>query len=677
MRTNPNSREALYTSFENMLSSKLVGYVHTVQLKLKIEQTTLPHNDELPPPHVMEDVITAIGRDRKNVDDAIECLDQRLQVRSPGTKQKALKLIKHMSQRGSVELQRALVRLSGRIKELQTFRCAPDAFKGDIPWKRVQEYAKEALEAIHAVKEGSETFGSRGSVTTISSSGGKRMEGFGSDSGGKGSSGGSGGRVDGGVGATTNSSSRRYEGFGNGGTTSRSSLKANVLEPDGDDIRNLSFGTKLAMGFSELKSAAMSGAIGLGDFTGGRGQADEKSASDGYRSTYSPPTRPQIDVDAFEGHGYVSPSTRNMMSSMTPMSSNSSSAYSPRSPSDKTPTSTSQESLATPEERLVHGFVSKTSQGVRVAPTVDECSRFLGSCGGHGSLPLAKAFEKTLNNGTWKEVLRALCVLDVAATGGGVSGTPAVSTMVEYFKDHPASLRRASESAQDRVKSKAASVLGRLGIECTAAPVVVVAQTPGNGVVDLLSMESEAEHEVRNTNSTANADDGLPSLMEAMDVNTTDDVDNRNELTPNSPVAGLISAKPSDQVQSKASDPFGDWLGAEETSPVGMPQPASTTTKPTNVDPFAAMDMVGGGINGGSGISSVIEGPAVAKQPILDEFFASPSLTSPTSPPQSVNDGSQGARSGVLGAWHAATSGFTSSKSREEAAFDFGDLKKL
>ena len=309
---------------------------------------------------------------------------------------------------------------------------------------------------------------------------------------------------------------------------------------------------------------------------------------------------------------------------------------------------------ATPEERLVHAFVSKTAHGVRVAPTVDECGKILCTCGGHGSIPLAKAFEKKLTNGSWKEVLRALCVLDVAATGQGTSVTPAISSMVGYFKDHPASLQRASDSAQDRVRSKAASVMARLGIECAAIDAGSVAADVS---VDLLSVDGTSG--------------GLPGLLEALDVN--EGVEGI-ELPPNSPVAGLISATASPSAigaqrdhastQSNPSDPFGDWLGGEQTTISTATATATSTRTGATVDPFAAMEDTR---------ASPESSKSKQQQPILDDFFASsePSLGPP---PAASGHGGQGVD--VLGAWHATTSGFTSSK-REEAAFDFGDLRKI
>jgi hypothetical protein len=690
------------------LPSKLVSYVHTVQLKLKIEEATLPLNDEPTPPWVLDEVTNAIGSNRKNVDDAVDCLEQRLQFRSTLTKQKALKLIKHMSLKGSAELQRALVRLSGQIKELQTYRCAPDAFKGDVPWKRVQEYAKEALEAIHGVKEGgvqgSGDWSSRGNLS-MSSLGGKPMEGFGSDGAGSGWT----------TGGSATSTSRRYEGFGSKSARGPS----NALEHDPGDVQNMPFGAKLAMGLSELKSAALAGAAGLGEYAGaytGKGATGSPEAS-GYRSTYSPPARPQIDVDAFEEHGYTSHSTRN---AMTPMSSASNASNAASGGSAR-----KASALQGPEERLVQQFVAK-SQGVRVAPTVDECTKFLTSCVGHGSLPLAKAFERTVAHGTWKEVLRALCVLDVAATGGGISGTPAVSCIVTYFKEHPVSLQRASDSAQERVKSKAVSVLGRMGVPCR--PAVGTSSVAGDAragqsgdervpgdasgaTIDLLCMDGLEDlagidgsgvsptHGITNGASTT-GESHLSSLLDALDVSdaglgstVAGEIERTTPSEPNSPVAGLISAGPG--VQSKPSDPFGDWLGVEKASPVPTSPAAvpNSGTSPAPLDPFAAVDL---GLphpakqsppNNGP-MSSQMSTPMsmsmskAAKPPVLDDFFkstpitSSPTTTTTTTTTATANTTSSLAPSDVQGAWHATTSGFTSSQ-REEAAFDFGELSQL
>ena len=92
-----------------------------------------------------------------------------------------MKLVKHAAQRGSPELRRSLARHSSFVRELTHYRCAPDPFKGDIPWKRVQEYAKEALDALHAAPDAQPV--STGPQL------GRRIQGFGSEGGAASSSG--------------------------------------------------------------------------------------------------------------------------------------------------------------------------------------------------------------------------------------------------------------------------------------------------------------------------------------------------------------------------------------------------------------------------------------------------------------------------------------------------------
>ena len=58
--------------------------------------------------------------------------------------------MKHIAQRGAPDFRQALARQSAAVRDLTHFRCAPDPFKGDIPWKRVQEYARDTMEALHA-----------------------------------------------------------------------------------------------------------------------------------------------------------------------------------------------------------------------------------------------------------------------------------------------------------------------------------------------------------------------------------------------------------------------------------------------------------------------------------------------------------------------------------------------
>lgn len=65
----------------------------------------------------------------------------------------ALKLVTHIGRKGSSDLRRLMARRSGAVRDLLHYRCDPDPFKGDTVWKRVQEYAQEALNAIHGTPD--------------------------------------------------------------------------------------------------------------------------------------------------------------------------------------------------------------------------------------------------------------------------------------------------------------------------------------------------------------------------------------------------------------------------------------------------------------------------------------------------------------------------------------------
>lgn len=106
--------------------------------------------------YLLDEVVRAAGSNPKSISDVVEAMKQRLEFRSSVIKQKALKLVKHAALKGSSQLKRSLNQLSPLIRELTHYRCAPDPFKGDIPWKKVQEYARDALEAIHAAPQSSQ-----------------------------------------------------------------------------------------------------------------------------------------------------------------------------------------------------------------------------------------------------------------------------------------------------------------------------------------------------------------------------------------------------------------------------------------------------------------------------------------------------------------------------------------
>ena len=130
-----------------------------------------------PAVYLLDEVARLVGSKAENVTAAVETLVNRLQARSPVVKQKALRVIKHCCIKGSPEFKRSMARQSAIVRDLTNFRCPPDPFKGDIPWKRVQEAAREALAALHAAPTISHTYEPSNSSGAL----GSRIQGFGSD----------------------------------------------------------------------------------------------------------------------------------------------------------------------------------------------------------------------------------------------------------------------------------------------------------------------------------------------------------------------------------------------------------------------------------------------------------------------------------------------------------------
>ncbi|EFN52159.1 hypothetical protein CHLNCDRAFT_139330 [Chlorella variabilis] len=153
--------------------SELVGaWVGWAKTKLLVEQAT-SSTDDPTPIYMLDEVVAALadGDTRAGVDAV------------------ALKLVTHIGRKGSSDLRRLMARRSGAVRDLLHYRCDPDPFKGDTVWKRVQEYAQEALNAIHGTPDSGGRIQGFGSDAPGSGGGGYGSSmGFGSDSAGGGSS---------------------------------------------------------------------------------------------------------------------------------------------------------------------------------------------------------------------------------------------------------------------------------------------------------------------------------------------------------------------------------------------------------------------------------------------------------------------------------------------------------
>lgn len=524
----------------------------------------------------MDEVLETVGRDAKNIDDAVDCIAQRLQYRSSNVKQKSLKLVKYVAQKGSPEFQRGLNRLAPVIRELTHYTCAPDPFKGDIPWKRVQQYAKEALDVIH-----------HGTGDGGSSRSG--MVGFGSD--------------------------QQQSGL-------------TPLSPP----TSTAFGTTFSVGLKDIRDSAME-ALGSGSSMG-RSMGNSM------------------------GRSSERPTIRHVAGTTETSSPPSASRY-------------------THEVKAVDRFCSRGSS-VRVAPTVEECQTFASSVAGRDGTALAKAMEKNIQCGRWQESLRALCVLDVMSKPDRQRHATD-EAILSYFKGHPQALQQATRSAQERVRSKSVSVLSHIGVVEDQAK---ASNGQENGGLLLLSLE-ETPHgnDDRPAHHTEKSGrEPEPCVLDDMSSLLLDDyppVQQNEQAVPNSPVAGLVSpsvSNTSGHVHSTTSDPFGDWT---EPSPQSNPSPDMFSSQPPAIqqqnitDPFlsienpqvAANDLLGQQ----NTAAKQTKATTTSTEDILNMFGSTtaPVLTAPqatTTAQPSLSDSSS--------AWHAATSGFSSSQ-REDAAFDF------
>ncbi|KFM22766.1 30S ribosomal protein S13, chloroplastic [Auxenochlorella protothecoides] len=176
------------------MQARVAGFIGSVQLQIKIAEAT-SSSDEVTPVYILDEVLSLVGSNRDAIDTATNAIVPRLKARSATVKQKALRLTRHACLKGDAALRSRLTHLaSPAVRDLLSYRCDPDPFKGDIPWKRVQELAKDTLTAMHAGPEaavggashalqgriqgmGSGDAGGGGAAFSASSS---RMVGFGS-----------------------------------------------------------------------------------------------------------------------------------------------------------------------------------------------------------------------------------------------------------------------------------------------------------------------------------------------------------------------------------------------------------------------------------------------------------------------------------------------------------------
>ncbi|KAH7621895.1 hypothetical protein Ndes2526B_g02709 [Nannochloris sp. 'desiccata'] len=652
------------------MASRIASFVGTVQLRLKIEQATSTE-DEPTPIYLLDEVVQAIGSTSKNVVDALDILQQRLQHRSPTVKQKALKLIKHAAQRGSPELRRALARHSSSIRDLTHFKCAPDAFKGDIPWKRVQEYAREALDTLHAAPgtQNASSFTSSG-LGGVGASGHK-MEGFGNDSGFGGGASSSSGML--GFGSES-------VGYQYGGGRDASSGAAPYRAP----IRG--GGLDLSSGGAVLESLS----YGVRDLTD---RAVEALTRPEHRRLNS------VDSDN-SGHGY------GIHNSNTPLGGGGGSRGSvmlDRSPGPSPSSSSQQQQQQSREYRLVDRIC--TPSGMRVAPNSEDLDKFINDAAALDGVELASALQHKLEIGSWQETLRALCVIEALLEKSATS--PTAGEVAVHFQAGVSVIRRAQQSTQATVRQRAERVLKLLGADTlpgegnlsgskTAAAAAGIGSTQQDllgGDNLILNAASASNFQNDTTSSNANAMDLLAGLNAASEQSGGTDVfgDWADSTAAMPAAAPTAAASPQQNAGAGGVDLLDALTDLSLSKPHAVPttpsMPSMHSTGPLDdifsipspAPGIASAVNVGAALQFSNGVGNVpmqyqpvgafTSSGVVGSAPLTAVQQQQPLRTASLGL-RGDNSGGSGVNNDVLRAINAATSGITSTK-REEVAFDF------
>lgn len=418
----------------NSIQASLSNFVGSLQLKAKIDEATSLKDDPTPSKtvitlyitpaftiadptihylcavYLLDETVQMIGNKPDNVKAAIDALKARLSHRSPIVKQKTLRLIKHCCQKGSPEFKRAMSRHSYSVKDLTSYKCTPDDFKGDIPWKRVQEAARECLEALHAAPDNNNNnminnaYQSYLPTSGYENRGGRRMEGFGSGTG------------VGGPSSSSLSSHGEMTAFGN-----------TPLDPSssGSNQRSSSLLETFTTGVNSLSNSI---------------------------------NRP---------HHHRLPSTEHQWVNDQPSYGQHPAVLSqPIAALDNTYnnnlTNQHQQS-STPEGALVNKIC--TPSGLRAVPETADLKAFVAAAAAAAATinitELSQLLDQKCEKGPWQASLRALCAIAALIEGGGEAG----GETAVYFQSNPDTVRKMAGHPQATVRQRADRVLKLIGAD--------------------------------------------------------------------------------------------------------------------------------------------------------------------------------------------------------------------
>ncbi len=522
----------------------------------------------------------------------------------------------------------------------------------------MQEYAKEALDTLHAAP-GTQTTSSFTSSGLGGGGGGvgasgKRMQGFGNDSG-------SGVSSSGMMGFGSDSIGYQY-GSGSGDLSSNTApYRAPISGGPGLD---------LSSGTAVLESLS----YGVRDFT------------DRAVEALSRPEHQRLNsVDSEDsGHGYGIHSTSTNIGGgggghRAPVMLD----RSPGSFPSSTTTSSShhqqqQQQYQSREYLLVERIC--TPSGMRAAPSTEDLNIFIDATVNVDGVELAVALQHKLEIGSWQETLRALCAIEALLEKSAAS--PTAGEVAVHFQAGVSVIRRAQQSSQATVRQRAQRVLRLLGADTLPEEGNLSGSKSGaaRGTIDLLGDGLDGGDNIlgasNSTSGNGNAMDLLAGLNVAPEQSGGSDVFGDwadSTAIPAAAAPAVAVVAPSSQQQSSVGgvdllDALTDLslsqpsaAAMHTTGPLddifSMPSPAATTTTATTT--ITASDPFGNGL-----------GTSEMHQPSVGNYMSYSTGGNSTAGQPQPSLGSGGVNDDVLRAINAATSGITSTK-REEVAFDF------
>lgn len=494
---------------------------------------------------------------------------KKLERDNPYVKQKVLRIIKHVCEQGKPDFRRAIQQKSQLIKSCLTYRGEPDTLKGDAPNKAVREEADAAVKAMFSSDSSSNAYG-------IHSEGGRKMQGFGSDTpeelqgrGGN-SFGGGGGSYGGGGGGYGGGGNSAYErkSFSSGGMVGfgNPNFDNSPKEESGDVFKQAANSAMAAVTrFAAKVNVQVPGYLSQTD-------KGPELPSSTYRAPPAPGSGGFESRPAFEPPRQ--PSGFGSQQGQQPWGNQSRRPAPP--PSHKEP--------GDYEARVVAELC--TPGGARVAPSSQALEEFCRKCESLDSQAVGEQLRQKLSAADWQTRLKALYAIE-SLQGAGLDGI--VGHVSQYASE---ALFECQEMPQCRQKaSKVLHVLGFIdepaeekGHKAVSSSTAAPTAAPAAALVDLLDMDESPPAPQQSTAPATTASSLLegPGLLEGFDT---------------SPVAPAVSTGSLVDIGAPLPGgvaPSGGLLEANLVGGIsGLPSGAGQTQLPWQ------MGVPGPGVNGG------------------------------------------------------------------------------